>query len=124
MSTETVQVDKGPDRRDSLASCIEDVRTDKKRKATVLTPDNHADDVFEECFDLDAFIKFLDRSFNVSQHHISRLIDIVRDLEIDPGRIRALDLPDSLPNKTLREDVPAFKHFNLSVSKLLLAFVK
>jgi hypothetical protein len=38
-----------------LTSCIEDARTDKKRKAVTLTVDN-ADVVFAECFDLNAYI--------------------------------------------------------------------
>jgi hypothetical protein len=42
------------------------------------------------------------------------------DLELDQDRVNALNLPDSPPNKILRQDaVLAFeKHFSLSVSKL------
>ena len=128
----------------SLTSCIEGARTDKKRKATALTVDN-ADDVFAEYFDLETVTKLLDRSLDVphnrdviysfmktsvvnpkvsttpsfipyllhmpsrqavpftsaSKRHLSLLgIDIVGDLEIDSNRVRALDLPDSLPNRT------------------------
>ena len=154
----------------SLTFCTEGARTDKKRKATALTVDN-ADDVFAECFDLDTFIKLLDRTFDVSHNpdviysfmkasvvdskvsttpsftpyllhmpsrqvvpftsaskrHLNLLgINVIGDLEIDPDRVRALDLPDSLPNTILRQDVVAGfkKHFSLSVSKSSSAFVK
>jgi hypothetical protein len=47
----------------NIQTCIEDARTDKKRKAVALTVDN-ADVVFTECFDLNAFMTLLDRNSN------------------------------------------------------------
>jgi hypothetical protein len=90
-----VQIDKGTGPRNfsdskpkillagsPLTSCIKDARTDKKRKATVLTVDN-ADDVLRECFPFTS----------ASKRHLDLLgIDIVGDLEIDPDRVKALDL--------------------------------
>src|SRR5260221_8797585 len=63
---------------------------------------------------------------SVSKRHLSLLgIDIVGELEIDSNKIKSLDLPESLSNKTLRQDVttPFQKHFSLSVRKIFIASV-
>ncbi len=62
---------------------------------------------------------------SASRRHLSLLgIDVVGDLDIDSNSVQSLDLPDSLPNKILCQDVVAAfkKHFSLSVRRLFAVF--
>jgi hypothetical protein len=90
MSESGVYIGKGPGRRNffdppsetSLSSCLVTAHTDKKRKAAALTVDN-ADIVFTECFDIGAFTKFLDQTFDAS-HDCDLIFTFMKASVIDP----------------------------------------
>ncbi|KIL58574.1 hypothetical protein M378DRAFT_181226 [Amanita muscaria Koide BX008] len=71
---------------------MEAARTDKKRKAVALTVDN-ADDVFNESFDLDAFIKFLDQTSN-TPHNRDLIYGFMKASILDP---KVIIMPGFIP---------------------------